>query len=928
MLLLLLPLMVMTAGCKKADNTGSSKPGSTQTSTSVKKTIYVTDFTLEKDSFDLEVGGTAEINATLAPKNASKKGFNYASKDAKVATVSSDGVITAIGEGTCKIEVETKGTKEDGSTVKKEVTVNVKAPALVSLTVANSRVLIKEGATAQISYEVKPSNAVDKSVTYKSEDEAVATVSATGLITGVAAGETDIVLTTNKADKDGKKLTAKVHVTVESLNVVHKVEFQNFDGSLLQAVDEIEEGTVPEFTADAPSKATDDNGIYIFRGFDKEIVPYQATADNKPVVYKAVYETTDVTPRKATLTKAVDSETNKEKAVLTVTGEAKGYTTASIKEKAYLALAKKGGDWGTTYSDPLSPVINADGTWTMQMDVTTDKFALDTIYMGKYVWDGTASNAQDLKLFHKADTKRYRHTAEGKTMEDNKFPDTWDGVLPENYVSEGYINDTTTSQYSSVEDRQAFADAIAAPTWVGLGLTYDPADFMIGNNHYTFFTNDDVWQLPSILIEGTMSMTGATATLVEKNGVVYYRVQGSAADFATAGDVSGFFIDLQHNDNIDKKGWGTDVTVKDGVGTITDEKKWYYDYPVSDNDTLKDVEAGGNTYTVHFGLPESASADLKCDLATDYAPIVKDGLQYFIRKDASTWQIAALVIDKAPEAAVSEVSKLGYEVKNGNQVYLNLDGKIEGVSGACKLVAGTRENDITVGADGKFTASVRVDDAMALNAGNGSGTATKYALKVIDSAQKEHLLKVDGLNDDVSLQDVSATCHDAVTEGGNDVTTNFVFVSVDGMIHLTTVASTWTATSVKLSEKDGKAMLHVTGTLLKGTKVDGLKLMARAGSNDMEDSFALTSSMYDANNGSVSFDCDITAWKAMAGAQLKMQNSDGATKNNGDGRGINWFWCNDWTAVRKGDAVKIGNKTYSLSFSGKVALTIAEEAAA
>lgn len=645
MLLLILPLMLTIAGCEKSNNLDSSNTGSESVTTTERKTIYVTDFTLEKDSFDLEVGGTAEINATLAPKNASKKGFNYASKDTTVATVSSDGVITAIGEGTCKVEVETKGSKEDGNTIKKEITVNVIAPALVSLTVANKSVIIKEGATAQISYEVKPNNAVDKSVTYTSQNETIATVSTSGLITGVSEGETDIVLTTNKADKDGNKLTASVHVTVESISVVHKIEFQNFDGSLLQAVDEIEEGVIPEFTANPPSKATDDKGIYIFRGFDKEIVPYKVTQDNTPIIYKAVYETTDVTPRKATLTKAIDSTTNEEKAVLTVTGEAKGYTTASIKEKAYLALAKKGGNWATTYSDPLSPVINADGTWSMQMDVTTDTFALDTIYMGKYVWNGTASNAQDLKLFHKAETKRYRHTLDGNIIEDNKFPDDWNGVLPDNYVSEGYISDTTSSQYTTEEDRQAFADAIAAPTWVGLGLSYDPADFMIGSNHYTFFTNDEVWQLPSILIEGQMSITGATATLVEKDEIVYYRVQGNAADFTKAGDVSGFSIDLQHNNNIDEKGWGYDLELNDGTGTITNEKKWYYDLPISNNDTLKNVESGSNVYTVHFGLPGSSKADLKCDIASDYASITKDGLQYSIRKDSDTWNIAALVVE-------------------------------------------------------------------------------------------------------------------------------------------------------------------------------------------------------------------------------------------------------------------------------------------
>lgn len=85
--------------------------------------------------------------------------------------------------------------------------------------------------------------------------------------------------------------------------------------------------------------------------------------------------------------------------------------------------------------------------------------------------------------------------------------------------------------------------------------------------------------------------------------------------------------------------------------------------------------------------------------------------------------------------------------------------------------------------------------------------------------------------------------------------------------------------------------------------------------------------MFSATDGTISFECDITDWKATAPAQLKMQNADGATAVNPDGRGINWFWCNDWTAVRKGDAIEVGNKTYSLTFNSKITLTIAEKAA-
>ncbi len=56
---------------------------------------------------------------------------------------------------------------------------------------------------------VKPADATDKTVTWSSTDTGIATVSNTGEVTGVAAGTTDVTVTTT----DGNK-TATCAVTV------------------------------------------------------------------------------------------------------------------------------------------------------------------------------------------------------------------------------------------------------------------------------------------------------------------------------------------------------------------------------------------------------------------------------------------------------------------------------------------------------------------------------------------------------------------------------------------------------------------------------------------------------------------------------------------------------------------------------------------
>ncbi|MDT2639545.1 Ig-like domain-containing protein [Enterococcus dongliensis] len=65
------------------------------------------------------------------------------------------------------------------------------------------------GANETLTATVAPTNATDKTVTYKSSDTSVATVDSTGKVSGVKAGTADITVTT----KDGSK-TAKCTVTV------------------------------------------------------------------------------------------------------------------------------------------------------------------------------------------------------------------------------------------------------------------------------------------------------------------------------------------------------------------------------------------------------------------------------------------------------------------------------------------------------------------------------------------------------------------------------------------------------------------------------------------------------------------------------------------------------------------------------------------
>lgn len=86
-----------------------------------------------------------------------------------------------------------------------------KAPKPVTgITLNNTVLTLEEGATSQLEAVVAPSNADDPSVTWASSDEAVATVSNTGLVTAVAAGTATITVTSVAVPT--KKATCSVTV--------------------------------------------------------------------------------------------------------------------------------------------------------------------------------------------------------------------------------------------------------------------------------------------------------------------------------------------------------------------------------------------------------------------------------------------------------------------------------------------------------------------------------------------------------------------------------------------------------------------------------------------------------------------------------------------------------------------------------------------
>lgn len=163
----------------------------------------VTEVKLDKDSLTLDVGGSENLAATITPSNATNKNVTWSSDNQNVATVE-NGKVTAVGAGKATITV----TAEDGNkTATCAVTVN--PISVTGVTLDQSALPISVGGSAELKANVTPENATNKTVTWSSDNTAVATVDASGKVTAVAPGTATITVTT----ADGGK-TANCTVTV------------------------------------------------------------------------------------------------------------------------------------------------------------------------------------------------------------------------------------------------------------------------------------------------------------------------------------------------------------------------------------------------------------------------------------------------------------------------------------------------------------------------------------------------------------------------------------------------------------------------------------------------------------------------------------------------------------------------------------------
>src|SRR5699024_2899444 len=101
---------------------------------------------------------------------------------------------------------------------------------VTGVTVAPKTNNLEIGATRQLNATIEPDNATNKKVTYESDDEAIAKVNASGLITAIGAGTATITVKTvdgNNADTATVNVTKPPEITTEE--VTEKIDIVEYE---------------------------------------------------------------------------------------------------------------------------------------------------------------------------------------------------------------------------------------------------------------------------------------------------------------------------------------------------------------------------------------------------------------------------------------------------------------------------------------------------------------------------------------------------------------------------------------------------------------------------------------------------------------------------------------------------------------------------
>lgn len=180
--------------------------------------VPVVSVTLSQPAAEMMIGESITLSASISPSNSTEQDIIWASSKLSVATVDQNGKVVAVAEGMSTITATAGG--KVGSCM---ITISKGIVEVSSVSLDKTSASLKVGETVTLIATVKPDDATDKSVSWTSSDNTVATIK-DGTVTALAVGVSTIEV--HAGDK-----SASCAVTVEESQYSIADIFQLEDGA-------------------------------------------------------------------------------------------------------------------------------------------------------------------------------------------------------------------------------------------------------------------------------------------------------------------------------------------------------------------------------------------------------------------------------------------------------------------------------------------------------------------------------------------------------------------------------------------------------------------------------------------------------------------------------------------------------------------------
>lgn len=190
------------------------------------KIIEVTNIELDSYEENILVDANYQIISTVLPENANNKTITYNSTNPDVATVTQNGVVTGVSEGTTTITVMS-------GNIKSTFTVHVKNEEIpLEKITLQENIELKEGESEMLNITYTPEDTTTdlSNIVYSSSDEKVAIIDSTGKVIALKEGTATITVSVGEQ-------TASTSITITKDKVdEQKEEKSNFMPCLITGI--------------------------------------------------------------------------------------------------------------------------------------------------------------------------------------------------------------------------------------------------------------------------------------------------------------------------------------------------------------------------------------------------------------------------------------------------------------------------------------------------------------------------------------------------------------------------------------------------------------------------------------------------------------------------------------------------------------------